>query len=62
MGYHDFPSKIFCIIVPRNFLGEPFCDVFQKIPVAKKLKEKWGGGGVSRISVEKIFSQCRKFS
>ena len=23
-GYHDFPSKIFCLTVPKNFEGEPF--------------------------------------
>ena len=23
-GYHDFPLKIFCPIVPKNFEGEPF--------------------------------------
>ena len=24
-GYHDFPLKNFCLIVPKNFVGEPFC-------------------------------------
>ena len=24
-GYHDFLSKIFCLTVPKNFVGEPFC-------------------------------------
>ena len=23
-GYHKFPSKIFCLTVPKNFLKEPF--------------------------------------
>ena len=23
-GYHNFPSKIFCLTVPKNFVGEPF--------------------------------------
>ena len=23
-GYHDFPLKIFCLTVPKNFVGEPF--------------------------------------
>ena len=22
--YHDFPSKLFCLTVPRIFVGEPF--------------------------------------
>ena len=21
---HDFPSKVFCLTVPKNFVGEPF--------------------------------------
>ena len=24
-GYHDFLSKKFCLTVPKNFVGEPFC-------------------------------------
>ena len=23
-GYHKFPSKIFCLTVPKNFVKEPF--------------------------------------
>ena len=23
-GYHDFPSKLFCLTIPKNFVGEPF--------------------------------------
>ena len=23
-GYHNFPSKIFCLTVPKNFVKEPF--------------------------------------
>ena len=26
-GYQDFPSKIFCLTVRKNFMGEPFCAV-----------------------------------
>ena len=28
--YHDFMSKVFCLTVPKNFVREPFCAVFQK--------------------------------
>ena len=35
--YRYFPSKIFCLTVPKNFLGEPFCAVFQKIPGCEKV-------------------------
>ena len=24
MEYQDFPSKTFCLIVPKNFVAEPF--------------------------------------
>ena len=23
-GYQDFPSKVFCLTLPENFVGEPF--------------------------------------
>ena len=36
-GYDVFPSKIFCLTVPRNFIGEPFCAVFQKISGSEKV-------------------------
>ena len=34
----DFLSKFFCLTVPKNFVGEPFCAVFQK-----KFLDKRGG-------------------
>ena len=46
----DFLSKFFCLTVPKNFLGEPFCAVFQQKFVDKR------GGGVSRFSVENFLS------
>ena len=27
----DFPTKLFCLTVPKTFVGELFCAVFQKI-------------------------------
>ena len=39
--------------MPKCFVGEPFCAVFQKIPVAKKLKDN--RVGVSKYSVENFF-------
>ena len=54
--YQDFPSKKICLIVPKNFIGEPFCDVFQKNSGSEKLKEKWGrGGGSIKIFRRKDF-------
>ena len=29
--YQIFPSKIFCLTVPKHSVEEPFCAVFQKI-------------------------------
>ena len=28
---HDFVSKFFCLTMPKYFIGEPFCAVFQKM-------------------------------
>ena len=36
-GYHDFLSKLFCLTVPKNFVGEPFCALFQKISDSEKV-------------------------
>ena len=38
MEYQVFPSKIFGLTVPKIFVGEPFCAVFQK-----KFLDKRGG-------------------
>ena len=35
--YHNFLSKIFCLTVPKNFVEEPFCAVFQKISGSEKV-------------------------
>ena len=35
--YHNFLSKFFCLTVPKNFVGEPFCAVFQKISGREKV-------------------------
>ena len=35
--YQDFPSKTFCLIVPKNFIGEPFCAVFRKFSGSGKI-------------------------
>ena len=36
-GYHDFPLKICCLTVPKPFVEEPFCAVFQKISGSEKV-------------------------
>ena len=45
----DFLSKFFCLTVPKIFVGEPFCAVFQKKFMDKR-------GGVSTFSVEIFLS------
>ena len=67
----DFLSIFFCLTVPKNLVGEPFCAVFRKFPIAKKFMDKRGGGGgrefqdfrskifcltVPKISVEESFT------
>ena len=34
---HDFPSKIFCLTVPKHFVEEPFYAVFQKVSGGEKV-------------------------
>ena len=57
-GYQDFPSKIFCLTVPKNFAGEPF-----SVSLISGTEKVWiRGGGSIKISCRKFFvSQCRKF-
>ena len=47
-GYHDFPSKIFSLTVPKSFVGEPFC-ASENFRYGKKLWISRGveGGGVT---------------
>ena len=55
MGKHqDFPSKNFSLTVPKKFVGQPCCAVFQKHSGSEKVYGK--RGGVSRFSVDKFFS------
>ena len=35
--YQGFPSKFFCLTVPKNSVGEPFCAVFQKNSGSEKV-------------------------
>ena len=52
--YQDFPSKIFCLTVPKISVGESFT-----VALISGIEKVWirGGGVVSRFFV----SQCRKF-
>ena len=51
----DHLSKFFCLTVPKIFVGEPFCAVFQKVSGSEKVYGE-EGGEVSRFSFEKFLS------
>ena len=58
--YQDFPSKIFCLTVPRNFVGEPF-----RVSLIRVSKKFLLQRVISRFSILcRIFfvSHCRKIS
>ena len=57
---HDFSFRIFCLIVPKNFVWAN-TSVYQKISGSEKFYASERGEGVSRFSVENFLSQCRKF-
>ena len=60
--YQDFQSKIFCLTVPKIFVGESFTAALISGTEKVWIGGGWGGEGVSRFSVENFFvSQCRKF-
>ena len=48
MEYQDFPSKTFCLTVPRNFARKPF-----SVSLLSGVEKVWiKEGGVSRFSFE----------
>ena len=57
-GNQDFPSKIFCLTAPKNFIGEPFCVSesfgYRKILWIRGGEE--GRDGVSPFTVENFLS------
>ena len=55
-----FRSKNFCLTVPKIFVGEPFCAVFQKISGIEKFYRK-EGGAVSGFSIENFCLTEPKF-
>ena len=40
MEYQGSPSKNFCLTVPKFFVEEPLCAVFQKVPRAEKFMDQ----------------------
>ena len=41
--YQDLPSKNVSLTVPKNFVGQPFCAVFQKFSGGEKVYGEKGG-------------------
>ena len=54
--YHDFSFKIFCLTVPKHFVGGD-TSVYQKISGIEKF---YASEGVSRFSVENFLSHITK--
>ena len=58
-GHQDFPSKMFCLTVPKNFVGEPF-----NVSLTSGTEKVWireRGGGIKIFRRKCFVSQCRKF-
>ena len=48
--------------MPKSFVGEPFCALFQKISDSEKVYGLEGGGSIKIFRRKFLFvSQCRKF-
>ena len=54
-----FLSKFFCPTVPKYFVGEPFCAVFQKISGSEKVYGKQGGGSMKIFRRKFFVPRCR---
>ena len=54
-GYHDLPLKIFCLTVPKKFVGELFC-VSENFGCRKVLWIKGGGVTISIYLIKVLIS------
>ena len=50
--YLNFPSKKICLTVPKHFVEEPLCAVFQIISGGEKFYGRERGGEITKLSVE----------
>ena len=57
-GHHDFPSKICCLTIPKNFVGD-FC-VSENFWYRNILWMRGGGRECHDFPLEFFASQCRK--
>ena len=57
MGYEDFPSKKFCLTVPKSSVGESFT-----VALISGIEKVWIRGGSIKIFRRKFFvSHCGNF-
>ena len=60
--YQDFPPNIFCLTVPKNAVGEPFCPcLILGIERLDKRGEEEEEGTITIFCRKLFVSQCRKF-
>ena len=57
--YQDFPSKTFCLTVPRNFVGKPFS--VSLLSGAEVVWIREGGGSIKIFRRKFSVSQCSNF-
>ena len=50
-----FSAEIFCLRVPKNFVEEPFCAVFQKTSGSEKVYGLEGEGWSVKVFRRKFF-------
>ena len=60
-GYHNFRSKLCCLTVPKNFVGETFC-VSENFRYRKNLWIRRGGGGSNTSFRPKKFLSSKSVS
>ena len=62
-NYLNFPSKKFCLTVPKHFVEEPFFALYQKIAGNEKVYGKGMGRGSIESFRRKFFvSNCPNIS
>ena len=56
--YQDFPSQVFCVTLPKNFVGEPF-----SVSLNSGIEKFYAPEGYVSIFCRNFFvSQCRNIS